>query len=173
MTHIATGNPQLSTSSLWIKKTWVICSTQVVLSSDSSGRRCMSVPLWIVYLCIALSAQCSFTVTDVSVFSDASLHNPPWSFIFFLLTTPRSSLSVFFSCERNVYIPFLTMSAPSKLPYYYNPLHYCFKGLSKWLRDAFIHLGGSIYSMGGLNENQTLKWCTVSVGLYQSSCRGL
>lgn len=65
------------------------------------------------------------------------------------------------------------MSAPSKFPYYYNPLHYCFKGLSKWSADAFIHLGVSIYSMGGPNENQTLKWCNVSVGLYQSSGRRL
>lgn len=39
----------------------------------------------------------------------------------------------------------------------------------KHLVDAFIHLGGSIYSMGGPSENQTLKWCRVGVGLNSSS----
>lgn len=44
--------------------------------------------------------------------------------------------------------------------------------LNKCLEDAFIHLGGSIYSMGGPNGNQTLKWCNVSVGPYQWNRRG-
>lgn len=31
---------------------------------------------------------------------------------------------------------------------------------------ALIHLGGSIYSMGGPIGNQSLKWCNVSAGLF-------
>lgn len=56
--------------------------------------------------------------------------------------------------------------------YYYDSLHHCFEGLTNAIEDAFIYLDGSMYSMGGLNGNQTLKWYNVSVGLYQSSCRG-
>lgn len=99
---------------------------------------------------------------------------------YFLIPTP----SLLFCCPLFLLLllspplcfysrPFQSMPDPSKYPYYCYPLRICFKGLNKYRVDAFIQLGGSIYSMGGPNGNQTLKWCNVSAGLYQSSRRGL
>lgn len=133
------------------------------------------VSLWVLCLCMHISRQCSFTVTDISVFSDPILlSTPPWSFLFSWTSSVHlSSRSVVFSFERNFrhLIPLPAMPVPSEFPHCSDPLQYCFNGLNKCLEDAFIYLGGS--SMGGPYRNQTLKWCNVSVGLYQSSCKRL
>lgn len=185
MTHITTGNPQSNTSSCWIEKTWIMS--------------CLSVNSLPSHTCIG--RQCSFTVTYMSVFSKVSLFRL-LPYLFSLLTTcfGCSSLLLLPPSLSSSHTPpsvssFLSFDVPAlkllsvsisftwdlKFPLHLRQFHLniliivsslCFKGLNKFLMDAFIHLGGSIYSMGGPYGNQTLKWCKVSAGLCQSSHRG-
>lgn len=135
-------------------------------------------------------AQCSFTVKNFKVFliytllldlryfflSSTSLY-----FSSHLLTTMIFSSAIiccllFFSplflLPLRPKTPFPSVLVPSS-PYCYYPLYRCFEGPHKYQGDAFIYLDGSIYSMGGPDGNQTLKWTSVSARLYGLSSRGM
>lgn len=61
MTHIATGNRQLSATRCWIKETWVVTRVLWLFSQVTAlGEGCTSMPLWTVYVCMGRSAQCDF-----------------------------------------------------------------------------------------------------------------